>query len=80
MMNEDDLLAREAKRHRAVENAVTAGDRIIMEESDGSAEEIDLLTTEVAHRWAEKAVFAARARLHRKEILDRIDTQIKSEG
>jgi hypothetical protein len=61
----------ERRREKLVYNAVTAGDRILMDGSDGSVEELDALTAEVASKWADKARMAAQARLRSKDMMER---------
>lgn len=62
-LNLDEGFRRAYIREKAIDLAVEIGDAIIMETSEGSREETDALTAEVAHRWSEKALAAARSRL-----------------
>ncbi len=58
---------RDMRRNKIIEEAVGAGDNIIMEGSDGSVEETDYLTAMVAQKWVEKAVHPLRSQLLRKD-------------
>lgn len=59
----------EIRRDIVVQAAMDAADAILMEGSNGSEEETDWLTSEVALRWAQKAHCAAQRRLLKKELL-----------
>lgn len=63
--------ANERRRWDLVQSAVAAGDRILMDGADGSVEELDALTAEVASRWADKVRMAAQSRLRAKDMMER---------
>lgn len=56
MSHDQSLSLREIALCRAIERAVEAADRIILDASDGSAEETLYLTTELAKAFIEKVV------------------------
>lgn len=58
---------REYERQRIVQGAVEAANRIIMDGSDGSVEETDWLTSQVAKRFVEKVDMALNAKLTRRD-------------
>lgn len=58
----------ERRRRNIVDRAVEAADRIIMDGSDGSNEETDLLTAEVAKEFLEKVHGRLQSALLAKEI------------
>lgn len=68
---QNDWMKVEARREQAVRNAVMAADRIILDASDGSVEEINYLTGQVALRFAEKVNTALGSALRRKELMER---------
>lgn len=47
---------RDARRNKIIGDAVNAADKIILDGSDGSVEETDYLTAEVARKFMEKAL------------------------
>lgn len=51
----DTQQEREYKRQQAIDEAVLAADRIILNASDGSLEETNYLTAQVAKRFVDKA-------------------------
>lgn len=59
---------REIERHEIIHNAVSAADRIIMDGSDGSIEETDWLTSEVAERFVSKVGISTAIKLKRKDM------------
>jgi len=61
-------IEKEVKRQRAIEKAVQAADQIILEASDGSCEETDYLTGEVAFRFLGKTISPFRNRLLKKDL------------
>jgi hypothetical protein len=67
----DEIMRQEHRRHQIIEKALSAAGRILVDEADGSVEEIDYLTTEIMHRWVDKVVCASRARLLKKDLLER---------
>ncbi len=58
---------RERERSFAIDQAVSAADRIIMDFSDGSTEETDWLTSEVANKFNVKVNIALSAKLSKKD-------------
>ncbi len=60
---------REYERRQIIGKAVQAADRIIMDGSDGSTEETNWLTSEVAKRFVEKVNIALSGVLWRKDLL-----------
>ena len=56
MANVDKWQERDARRDKIVEDAVNAANKIISDGSDGSVEETDYLTAEVARKFMEKAL------------------------
>lgn len=61
-------LGQEQAREQAVRKAVAAADQIILETSNGSSEETNFLTAEVAYAFAEKVRLAIRHQLMAREI------------
>lgn len=59
---------RDARRKKIIEDAVDAADRIIIDGSDGSVEETDYLTGEVARKFMEKALHPFSRDLLSKDI------------
>jgi phosphoheptose isomerase len=64
----EERVQRERERNEIVKRAVEAADRIIMDGSDGSVEETDHLTSEVAQRFNEKVNQSVYAKLARKDM------------
>lgn len=62
----------EIRRERLVRSAVEAADRILCDGADGSVEEINWLTSQVALRFAEKVNCAMAAALRAREIRERV--------
>ncbi len=60
---------RERERYQIICNAVQAADRIILDGSDGSVEETNWLTSEVAKRFVEKVGIALTSLLTHKDFL-----------
>lgn len=58
---------REYERRQIIDKAVQAADRIILDGSDGSTEETNWLTFEVAKRFTEKANIGLTGDLMRKD-------------
>jgi hypothetical protein len=69
---------KELRRNKIVEKAVTAADRIIIEESDGSIEEINYLTAMVAKKFIEKALLPFQQEILKKDIGEE-ETERKAE-
>ena len=67
MSNTDKIFERESRHQRAVNAAVAAADRIILDASDGSVEETNLLTGAVAKRFLEKVMIALNHQLAKKD-------------
>jgi hypothetical protein len=65
--SDDDLPLGKAntRRELLIQAAIDAADSILMGFTDGSIEELNYLTRDVALKWAEKA-----AQAHRSEMLD----------
>jgi hypothetical protein len=59
---------REYERREIIRKAVEAADNIILDGSDGSVEETDWLTSQVAKGFVEKVDMAISAKLTRKEL------------
>lgn len=59
---------REYERQQIVQKAVGAADRIILDASDGSEEETNWLTAEVAREFNEKVYHVAQAALLHKDL------------
>lgn len=59
---------RDYRRNQITENAVEAADKIILDGSDGSAEETNYLTAGVARKFMEKALLPLQQELFRKDI------------
>ncbi len=59
---------RDARRNKIIEDAVNVADRIILDGSDGSVEETDYLTAEVARKFTEKALRPFSRDILRKDI------------
>ena len=59
---------RDARRNKIIEDAVNAADRTILDGSDGSVEETDYLTGEVARKFMEKALHPFSRDLLSKDI------------
>lgn len=59
---------RERERREIINEAVCAADRIILAGSDGSCEETDFLTAEVAVRMIERTVLPFNRELTKKDL------------
>ena len=59
---------REVQRRQAVKDAVSAADKIILDFSDGSNEETDWLTGEVARAFVEKALNPFTRQLFKSDV------------
>lgn len=70
MKSLQDRQQTEYERHQIVNSAVEEADRILMDNADGSVEELDWLTSEVAKRFVEKVNIALSAELTRKDFSD----------
>lgn len=68
MTNTDKWQERDYRRQQIIMNAVEVADRIILDGSDGTAEETDYLTGEVARKFVEKALNPFSRNLLRKEV------------
>ena len=64
----DEQESRDYRRQKAIERAVEAADRIIMDASDGSVEETNYLTGMVAERFVKKANQAFISAMLKKDI------------
>lgn len=63
-----DNVERYYKRNETIEKAVKAADKIIIDSSDGSEEETNYLTAEVAERLMQKALRPFSAALLKKDM------------
>ncbi len=61
-------MASDIGRHEAVRQAVAAADRIILDASDGSAEETNWLTSQVALEMVKKVDLSLGSALLRRQI------------
>lgn len=61
---------REYERHQIIQKAVEAADSIILDGSDGSVEETNYLTSEVARKFMEKALQPHFTAMMRKDLED----------
>jgi len=59
---------RERERREIIKEAIEAADRIILDGSDGSVEETNWLTAEVAKGFNDKINIAAQSALRRKDL------------
>jgi len=59
---------REIQRHQAVKDAVSAADQIILDFSDGSTEETNWLTGEVAKEFVQKAMNPFTSQLFKSDM------------
>ena len=67
-MSGNEGLGRDRHRNRIIEEAVEAVNRIILDGSDGSKEETNHLTAEIARRMIEQALLPFQAELLGKDI------------
>lgn len=58
------------RRREIIEKAVQAADSIIMDGSDGSNEETNFLTAEVAQKLMEKALLPFQQQMNKKDFDD----------
>jgi len=68
-MNGDDIQNSQHRREQIVREAVRVADRIIMDGSDGSVEETNFLTAEVARSFMEKALQHFSREMLKKDLL-----------
>lgn len=61
---------REYHRRQVIQKAVEAADRIILDGSDGSVEETNYLTSEVARKFMEKALLPHDSAMTHKDLED----------
>ncbi len=61
----------EIRRSKAIQEAVDAADRIILDASDGSTEETNYLTAVVAEKLLWKALLPLRSAMTKKDQTDR---------
>lgn len=64
----DEQDERDFRRQEAVRKAVQAADRIIVDQSDGTVEELDYLTAQVAMTFFEKTIMRTQHALLRKDL------------
>ena len=70
MKSLEERKQREYEREEIVRKAIQAADRIILDGSDGSLEETDWLTSEVASAFNEKVHIRLSGILLRKDLED----------
>lgn len=68
---------REYERQQIVQKAVEAADSIILNASDGSEEEVNWLTVEVAMKFNEKVYHVSLTALLRKDLETAMEKQAK---
>ncbi|MDP2917093.1 MAG: hypothetical protein Q8O16_04095 [Dehalococcoidia bacterium] len=68
MKSAEEHEQREYERRKIVEKAVEAADRIILDGSDGTVEETNWLTAEVARKFNEKVNHAFQTALLKKDL------------
>jgi len=61
---------REYERREIIKKAVDAADRIILDGTDGSVEELHLLTARVAEKFMERALLPFGAAMLHKDLED----------
>lgn len=61
---------REYERREIIKKAVEAADRIILDGSDGSVEETNFLTAEVARKFMERALLPFNSAMLHKDLED----------
>lgn len=66
---EESWRQKEIRRNEIIEQAVSAATEVIMEGSDGSVEETNFLTAEVARRLMEMALLPFANNLRHKDII-----------
>jgi hypothetical protein len=69
MAKQDQFDARSLRLQHAVEAAVQAGDAIILAASDGSVEETNWLTGQIAGKFAEKVQIALQHALSKRDFM-----------
>jgi hypothetical protein len=70
MKSLEERQEREFQRNRVIEEAVQAADRIIMDFSNGSIEETNFLTIEVARKFMGKVWISTMTKLLKKDMED----------
>ena len=68
-----DSMVQESIDMLIVEAAVAAANDFLMEFADGSIEHIDMLTAEVAEKFASKVLMAQKARRNRQLLLELLE-------
>jgi len=68
MKSLEERTKREYHRHQVVQKAVEVADRIILDSSDGSVEETNYLTGEVARKFMEKALLPFNTTITRRDL------------
>lgn len=71
---------KEHRRNLIIQEAVKVADGIILDGSDGSMEETNYLTAEVAKKMMEKALFPFQGDISRKDIFSSNPSTSLSEG
>jgi hypothetical protein len=69
MLSQEQREANEYQRWETIDKAISAAERILLKETDGSDETLLWLTMEMARRYQEKAMIMVSAALHKKELL-----------
>jgi hypothetical protein len=72
---EDQVEVRERveyERHQALDRAVQAADRMIVDAADGDTDVLLLLTAQLARRFAEKVEIMASSAVMRRDLLERV--------
>lgn len=70
MKSLEERQERERHRHEVIQKAAEAADRIILNGSNGSREETNYLTAEVARRLMERALLPFTTIMHCKDLSD----------
>jgi len=68
MKSIEEQQEREYHRQQVVENALSAADRIILDGSDGSNEETNFLTAQVAEKMMTRALLPFNRDMMRKDM------------
>jgi len=68
MKTAEEREQREYERQKIIQSAVMAADRIILDGSDGSVEETNWLTSQVAKKFVEKVDIAMSSKLLKKDL------------
>jgi hypothetical protein len=74
-MREEDWMEAESRRQRALDKAVTAADRVIVDAADGDNDLLLLLTTLVASRFLEKSEIMISSGINQKDLMRRANVE-----